>query len=195
MNIIGNSCISSFLTRDCLKEPFNNPFCWCVIDFDSIFYIIKNYYNINWLNFELVKDENWNFSIIIDKNIKVQYVHYVFDKNVKTIEFKNLHDVCSNHIWEYIIEKYNQRINRMLKSKEEPIFILGSPWTTYKAENVITREMYTKIKEINTNFKIYVCSDYNFTNEKNIINIDISKIKKNDYYSSLNVAKLIQSYL
>ena len=40
MNLVGNSCVSAFIMRDCLKKEFNNPFCWAIIDFDSMYNLI-----------------------------------------------------------------------------------------------------------------------------------------------------------
>lgn len=87
MNIISNSCVGGFITRDYLKQSFNNPFVWCNVDNKSFLNLIKNYNTINWLNYELVKDENWNFSIIVDKLVKINYTHYRFDKNADKLVF------------------------------------------------------------------------------------------------------------
>lgn len=130
MNIISNSCVGAFLTRDYLKEEFSNPFIWSYIDNKSFYNLIKNYDNINWFNYELVKDNNWNFSIIIDKQIKVDYPHYKFDKNANELTYfdedNQNRNVYSNKIWEYIIEKYEERTRRMLTKNEKPLFLLAT---------------------------------------------------------------------
>ncbi len=130
MNIIANSCVGAFLTRDYLKEEFSNPFVWSYIDNKSFYNLIKNYDNINWFNYELIKDNNWNFSIIIDKQIKVDYPHYKFDINATKLTYfdedKQNRNVYSNKIWEYIIEKYEERTKRMLNKNEKPLFLLAT---------------------------------------------------------------------
>lgn len=64
MNIISNTCLGAALYKFGFKIPFSNPFCWSFIDFNSMFYLIKNYENINFRNFKLLveteKNENSN---------------------------------------------------------------------------------------------------------------------------------------
>ena len=43
MNIIANSCVGSDIITKILNERFENPFCWCVIDFNSMCTLIKDY--------------------------------------------------------------------------------------------------------------------------------------------------------
>ena len=142
MNIISNSCLGSYITRDYLNEPYSNPFCWSVIDDVSIINLIKNYKNINFNKYELTKDKNWNFYITIDKLVKVWYVHYRFSKNDNKIR-KNDVDVFYNRIWEYIIKCYETRLKRM---KEEPIFVLGSSW----GGGALSKDEIYKINNIKT---------------------------------------------
>ena len=97
MNIISNTCLSALLQKDCIGQEYENPFCWNLIDFKSI----------------------------IDNHIKVQYVHYLFDRNADTLKTKGP-NVYWNKIWEYIVNKYNERVERMLTKKNKPIFIIGS---------------------------------------------------------------------
>lgn len=53
MNLIGNSCVSAFIIRDFLKEEYTNPFCWNIIDYKSMYNLIKYYDTINFLNYKL----------------------------------------------------------------------------------------------------------------------------------------------
>lgn len=102
MNIISNNCLGGHLYRDFLNSEFENPFAWTVIDFNSMLYLVNNWYDINFKNYELVKDEKWNFSIIIDNNVKIQYVHYKFSPKATTItQTKPSTDIFYNKIWEY----------------------------------------------------------------------------------------------
>ena len=127
MNIISNSCVGGHLYKNEFKTEFKNPFVWELIDFNSMLYLIKNWDNINWYNFELEKDANWNFRIIIENKITIKYVHYKFDKNANHPYKKDI-DVFSNKIWEYIVDKYLKRIARMIKTREKPIFIFADRW-------------------------------------------------------------------
>lgn len=157
MNIISNNCLNGYLYRDCLKEEFGNPFIWTVIDFNSMLYLIKNWNTINFKNYELVKDESWNFSIIIDNKVKVQYVHYKFNKNV---EFRDKTgpgtDVESNKIWEYIIQKYEERLARMIKKNEKPIFCICNGNTLFK-DCHYTNEQLSILKQYEN---VYVLTGY-----------------------------------
>lgn len=154
LNIIADSCIGADIYKYHLKQPYQNPFCWSTMSSDSMAYLIQNYNNINFNNYKLTKDKNWNFSIIIDNKIKVNYVHYCFSKNDKKIRI-DIADVYYNKIWEYIIEKYEERKNRLLKNNEEPIFIFGSTWK-YCNESIIE-----KIIKIKTNYKIIFVINFN----------------------------------
>lgn len=146
MNLVNNSCIGSYITQKISPDGFHNPFQWCQIDFDSMYYMIKNWSSINWFNYELIKDDKWNFSIIIDNHIKVNYIHYKFDKNALFPIVKGT-EVFYCKIWEYIVEKYETRIKRMLKYNEEPIFILANIHD-YEI-NYYTIEEQNKIIELN----------------------------------------------
>lgn len=124
MNLISQNCLSGNIYKNKLKEEFSNPFIWTVIDFSSMLYLVQNWNNINFKNYELVKDNEWNFSILIDKKVKIQYVHYKFNPNCKKPMLDNVGSIHYYKIWEYIIQKYEERLNRMLEKKEEPIFCI-----------------------------------------------------------------------
>ena len=157
-NIIANTCIGADIYKYHLKMPYQTPFCWNTIDDNSMFNLISNYDTINFKKYELIKDKNWNFSILINDLVKVNYVHYHFSKNDNKIRTDNA-DVYYNKIWEYIIEKYEERTNRFLqlKNKEEPFFVIGSSWNGQKCKlNTIK-----KISTIDTNYKILFLVDFN----------------------------------
>ena len=125
MNIICNSCVGGFLYKNELKCEFKNPFIWNIIDFNSMLFLVKNYDKINFNNFELKKDKNWNFSIIIDNHITIQYVHYKFDAKANKPYIKYI-DLYSNKIWEIIVNKYEERTKRMINENKKPIFIFAN---------------------------------------------------------------------
>ena len=143
MNIIANSCCGGHLYKSLFKQPFQNPFIWNIIDFNSMLYLIKNYDKINFNNYELIKDNKWNFKIIIDNHIIIQYVHYKFNEKCNKPIRKGM-DVFYNKIWEYIVEKYEDRKNRMIRNKESPIFILADWW-----DRPDTQLTYNRLKLLN----------------------------------------------
>lgn len=143
MNIIANSCVGGFIYKNELKCPFKNPFIWNIIDFNSMVYLIKNFEKINFKNYELKKDKNWNFSIVIDGHVTVQYVHYKFDPKAEKPYIKYI-DLYSNRIWEIIVKKYEERTERMLNLHEKPIFLFAN-WFDKKE----TALSYTQLKILN----------------------------------------------
>lgn len=124
MNLISQNCLSGHLYKNHYKEEFGNPFIWTVIDFNSMLYLISHWGTIDFKNYELIKDNSWNFSITIDNKVKVQYVHYKFNQSCKTPLLDNVGNIHYNKIWEYIIKKYEERLKRMYENKEEPIFCI-----------------------------------------------------------------------
>ena len=121
MNIISNNCLSGLLYKNHLNTSYKNPFVWTVIDYNSMSQLIKKWDIINFNDYELEKDNNWLFSIIIEKKIKIQYVHYHFDPMATTLVKYDYCDIKSNNIWEYITHKYEERIARMT---EAPMFCI-----------------------------------------------------------------------
>lgn len=143
MNIICNSCIGGFIYKNELKTSFKNPFIWNLIDFNSMYYLVKNFNIINFENYELIKDSKWNFSLIIDKKIKVQYIHYKFNSKAKK-PFTKYINVFYNKIWEYIVYKYETRLKRMKIENSKPIFIFAN-WFN----EPITNLSYNQLKMLN----------------------------------------------
>ena len=169
MNIISNSCVGGFLMRDHFKQEYSNPFIWSYIDTKSFYNLIKNFDTLDWFNYELIKDDKWNFSLIIDNQVKVEYPHYHFDKNatVPTVEKGPLHrDVYYNRIWEYITEKYTNRVNRMLSSNEKPIFILGTKYD-YREMHNYNPDYLKLIDDLETKYTVILVSKhFKFNNKK-----------------------------
>ena len=125
--MIGSSCVAAYWTRDLLKEQYSNPFCWCSVPAQSIIYLIEHYKSINYDNVRILPIENnpHRYKLIIDGNVEVRYTHYVEDPSVNGLK-TYCNDVISSNIKQYILDKYRERVKRMLASKDEPIFILCS---------------------------------------------------------------------
>ena len=187
-NIIGNSCSGSYLTKNFEEHNFINPFCWNIIDFNSMYNLIKNYDTINWKNYALKKENDNSFSIIIDGIVNVNYVHYNYTANVdkKIVETDEDTDFISKNIEPYLIEKYETRVKRMNELNIPPIFILAS--RNLVCKNNYTPEQIKQILELNTpyiiiaatEFKIdyTISQNYKFKNRE-IINLPQNKIRNN----------------
>ena len=168
MNLIGNSCIASYITRDCLKQPFSNPFTWCIMNFESCFNLVKYYDSINFTHFKLQHDSKWNFSIIIDDLIEVQYVHYHFEPNSDKVTIKN-NDVFYNKIWIYITNKYISRTKRMLELNEPPTFIFATANYGLSRHTPFTVEQQKQLLSLNSPYKIVLSFKENIKSANNLI--------------------------
>ena len=157
MNLIGNTCVASYITRDFLKQQFSNPFCWNIIDYDSMYYLINHWSEIDFLNFTIEKDDKWNLSIIIDGNVKVQYIHYHFDRNCVSPKVRG-NDVYYNKIWEFCVDKYKSRVKRMLETDEEPIFILVWPNQAKSKRGYYTRDQIDTLTQ--SKYRVITSFDY-----------------------------------
>lgn len=124
MNIIANSCVGGYIYTNHLKCEFQNPFTWCLMDFDSMYHLISNFENINFEDYALLR-ENDVYSIVIENKVKIKYIHYIYKPTAYTL-YKEKINVYSNNIDKYIIECYEKRLNRMKQNTSKPIFILAN---------------------------------------------------------------------
>ena len=153
-NIIGNSCIGSWITAKILKQQFVNPFCWSIMNFDSCVNLLQHFYDIDFANFNL--DFNGvEFTLTIDKLVSVQYVHYKFDDSADTIRTSG-EDVLYNRIWEYIVSKYLERTRRMIDNKITPVFIFAGAGCADNRRSSFTIDEQHKLDAMNIKFKTYV---------------------------------------
>lgn len=151
MNLVGNSCIASYITRDFLKQPFVNPFCWCIMDFDSCYNLVKYWDSLDFSNYTIVKDEKWNFSVVVDSRVVIKFVHYIFDPSCKQIVVKD-NDVYSCKIWEYINAKYIKRIANI--RKEPPVFLFASANYGGLRHTPFTLDEQRMLERLDTPYKI-----------------------------------------
>ena len=148
MKIIANSCVGGYLYRDYCRCNYQTPFIWNLIDFKSMYNLISNFRNLNFKDYDIKKDRNWNFSIIIEKVIEVKYIHYKFDPHANNVIHKGI-DVYSNKIWEYIAEKYEKRVERMVNNTSTPIFILANGWNP--PETILKYNHLKMLNDLNQN--------------------------------------------
>ena len=127
MNLIGSCCISSHLLR-LYGFGNTNPFAWTVIDFESFYTLLTDYDNIDWQNIEFSRGPHpWRknvpvFYLTIDGKVKICFPHMLFDPNAKQ-PTKRGADVFYCKIWELIVQKYQERLNKMLDAGKPSMFI------------------------------------------------------------------------
>lgn len=149
MNIIGNSCVGAFISKLCLKESYNNPFCWSKMDFESVYNLIKNYDIIDFTKVEFIKNEKNFYTACIDDQVNVKYIHYIEDNSLPSLVFEKS-NVKGPNILEYVKDKYFSRLKKM---KDEPIFILAAG---YWQEYYLNDEQIQKLIDLNSKYKIII---------------------------------------
>lgn len=120
-NIIANNCTGSRLYQQ-IGMQYGNPFMWSIISPEDFLYLYNNYYDINYWNYEIGK-KNGSYKLIIDGKINVLYVHYKYgEEDVVPTRKNNDMDIFYNKIEDYIIEKYEKRLKRMV---DKPFFVVS----------------------------------------------------------------------
>ena len=125
LNIISHNCIGARIYQMKNME-YENPFMWCAISPSDFWYLYNHYDDIDYKNIRLTKIKN-DYVIVVDGKVKIYYIHYRYDKNAKTPvqRIKNGVDVYYEKIEDYILEKYNKRLERMLNEPVKPLFIVS----------------------------------------------------------------------
>lgn len=165
MNIIGNSCASSYVVRDLLKESFSNPFVWCSVTEADILYVRSNYGVINWNDIRAGLYDNKtlrtkNVKIVVDGKIEIKYPHYCLSKDNTKVDGIN---VFSKDIIQWATDKYNARVSRM-EQAGTPFYVLGGSWedqmislsTKYKLSNAKNAYILNTDGIIHDNYKVAV---------------------------------------
>lgn len=173
MNIISNCCAAGEFYRRILNTSYKNPFIWCSIKPKDMYYLIEHYADINFLNYEISKNEletkMGTFRIIVDNKISIYYLHYHFNQADYKIRTDGV-NVYYNRIWEYVVKKYEERAKKMLMLKEEPIFLLLSDRVSLAK---IDDNWLDKILDIKTNYKIVIVGETKrISNNSNILYIN-----------------------
>lgn len=143
MNLIGNNCTSAHVYAQ-KNEQFNNPFMWVIIEDESFLKLVTDFDKIDFTKRELMKvrikmvKNREVYAIRIDGKLTVTFPHHVKDENYKTpqkceSDFTGW-DVRYFDMDNYILEKYDARVSRMLESKEEPIFLLDTSISNKKTD-------------------------------------------------------------
>ena len=166
-NFISNNCFGGFLYNE-LGLQYKNPFIWSIIYPNDYKKLMANYENIDFSNYKLDIDNSMYF-IEIDNIVKVFYPHYKYDE-ATLIATKVKNDIFYKDIDKYIIEKYNERCDRMTK---EPIFMLCRH--TLNGKIIYKRDDFIDVISNNHNRKILLFSEYDFPKE--IIDATLKTVK------------------
>ena len=169
MNIISNCCASGEFYRRILNTSYQNPFIWCSIKPNDMLYLIEHYNDINFLNYEIAKNELENemntFRVIVDNKMSIYYLHYHFSKTDSTIRTNDV-NVYYNKIWEYVAQKYETRTKKMLDLKEPPMFLLFSDRVSLAK---IDDSWVDKFLNVKTPYKIVIAGKTKRTSNNNNI--------------------------
>ena len=154
MNLIGNCCISNFLLR---KWGFGNtnPFTWIDMDFNSLYNILTSYDTIDWEAIELshrthpYSPRQEMFELTVDDKVKLSFVHCIFDPNATQPQVIGM-DVHYCKIWEYIVQKYEERKDRMLNAGKPPMFVAEWEHLDYD------ESAFNKILNLDLQYKVVI---------------------------------------
>jgi len=168
VNVISNSCIGAQLYK-LFNMEFNNPFMWNVITYDDFKKLIIKYDEIDFgnNNISLYNYPGDPISMVtFDNNIKLYYIHY--HQTNKYSETKKIDiDVYSNDILSYTTDKVTNRIERMKKYKEDPIFIFETrPRPRFNA-NYNVNDVLDFIN-LQTRYKKIVVTSFDYFKNSNI---------------------------
>ncbi len=161
MNVITSNCIGAELYERVLKQPFNNPFMWCLIFADDYVYLYNHFDEIDFSNVNLLmmseKDDIGTtkhdihkkiFGICVDNKFTAWYTHTFYDDKCKEPTKLEISNIYYYKNYELVFNNYHKRLARM---KESPVFTIiayqGQCWTK------------EKIDALNSKYPIYVLTD------------------------------------
>ena len=161
------------------KIAFNNPFVWAIVSYKDIYYLMNNFYDINWNTFDVEKSTIWEdtYLVNVDNNLKIHYLHYKYNpkalKPQKVLYSNSIDDewngnVIYNKIWDYVEEKYMDRVKRMKELKEPPVFLIHEESLGNKSSDVTLSDL----AEADSKFRRYIIT----TNSTISRNDDICRI-------------------
>lgn len=181
MNLISNCCVGAFI-YEIKNEEFNNPFMWAMTNTDSFIYLMEHYDNINWDNIDFDKFQRSDgkncYSIIVENKLRINYTHYLQGKK-EDHERINGRDVYDWRAYEYSFKKYQKRTERMLKKKENPVFLILAE---LKGKYDYNLENLKRICEAKTSHKLIIITSFEELKcyENDRIKIIIDKHPKNE---------------
>lgn len=134
MVLISNNCLAGFVYQRILKQEYNSPTIFTLMEPNEYISMIDNFENVNFENWELKntsKELSNNFEIVIDDKYHLLHQHFYFDPtcNEPTKVFNNklkVMDIHYNRIWKYICDRYERHIKRM-KTENDFRFLYLEP--------------------------------------------------------------------
>lgn len=169
MFCIGNNCCTGYLYHK-LHIPFNNPFVWMVLPNKSVYNLLSNFYHINWSNISMRKSniKPNTYIITVDDIIDIHYVHYHLNPMAAKLTCIKSANRLQNHlewkyIYKYIVEKYFERVKRMVMLKEPPCFLIDEE--TYITDSISLSD----IALVDSPFKRYIISTQKITVDNELV--------------------------
>jgi hypothetical protein len=166
---ISNDCVNARIYQ-ILNRQFDNPFIWTRLSYFDFSYLIRHY-DDKTIDFTNVKIQDGKTNILnIDNKIYPFYRHYVQDNKYKIptqMKGNASLDIHYYKIKEYCIQKYKTRLQRFLKIKYLPIFVLNHKSTLSEFGYGITDNDCLDFLELDIPYeKILVTTNKNFINKK-----------------------------
>lgn len=187
MNIVSNTCIGAYITRDIIKEQYQNPFQWNIIDYDSLKLLIENWYSIKSFDIQATIQKGHDYpTVILNNVIKIEYLHIKL-KSKRSSENRNDIFIDDDKIIDYTISKFKERLRRL---NDEPLFIIqNQPHHNITGNKNNLINFYNTVK---THFPIIILTDDKSIVSKN--NILVFHVKTG-LDAPQNMAKLVGQLL
>lgn len=168
INLISNNCIGGELEA-ILHVHHNNPFVWNLIYATEFIKLFQNFDSINFSKINLIRlsstiesinhdvHRNPNYKICglrIDDLVNIYYTHYRYDRTAD-VPTKRFCDVYYKRNFEYVVDTYNRRLERMLHSDLSPSFLV----VTFSYQGW-TKQLTEKLLRIDTKYKLCIITDF-----------------------------------
>jgi hypothetical protein len=121
------------------------------MNFESSYNLVKYWNEINFFDFELIKNDKSEFSIVIENKVKIQYPHYNYAPMHKQPFSKSI-DVYYYKIEQFIVEKYLERLIRM--KDVDPIFIFATANFGKSRHAPFSKDEQYQLESLHSKYKI-----------------------------------------
>lgn len=125
--VVGSNCCAGNFYHNYLNTAFYSPFIWSVVPYNSILNLISMWDKIDWSDIKIVPNPTREFTLTLQLNkiADIHYVHYFWSDKHSTPYAKGA-SIFYCDIHKYLLNKYKERVSRMLRegNVEAPIFII-----------------------------------------------------------------------
>lgn len=167
--IVGSNCCAGNFYHNYLNTPFYSPFIWSVVPYDSLLNLASKWTVIDWNDIKLVPNPTREFTLTLQLNkiANIHYVHYFWSDKHSTPYAKGA-SIFYKDIHKYLLNKYKERVSRMLNDglMESPIFIVHEE----QYDNEKHGDILPQIMELKTPYKRIVITH----------TVNLSSIKTDD---------------